>query len=76
MEERYKDDGTLSHNDQNRYSLKTGGTHMMPALRDPATSGEVSEDELINEMKAGRAKYVLLILAIIAVIVAAVFFLT
>ncbi len=76
MEERYKDDGTLSHNDQNLYSLKTGGTQMMPILRDPAANGEVSEDDLINEMKAGRAKYVFLILAIVAVIVAAVLFLT
>jgi Protein kinase domain len=64
MDERYKDDGTLSHGDQDKYSLKTGGTHMMPALRDkPGMSGQVSEDELINEMKRGRGKYVLAIIA-------------
>jgi eukaryotic-like serine/threonine-protein kinase len=70
MDERYKDDGTLSHNDQSRYSLKTGGTQMMPVLTESgAASGDVSEDELINEMKAGRGKYVLGILLIIAAVV-------
>jgi hypothetical protein len=68
MDERYKDDGSLSNTDQHRYSLKTGGTNMMPTIRDASAdgSGEVSENELINEMKAGRVKYVIAILLALA----------
>ena len=69
MDERYKDDGSISRGDKDKYSLKTGGTQMMPALRDkPGASGHVSEDELINEMKSGRGKYIIaLVLGVIAI---------
>ncbi|MEZ4362592.1 MAG: serine/threonine-protein kinase [Kofleriaceae bacterium] len=64
IDERYKDDGTISHGDKDKYSLKTGGTQMLPAIRDRSgMSGQVSEDELINEMKSGRGKYLVAILA-------------
>jgi hypothetical protein len=63
IDERYKDDGTVSHEDKEKYSLRTGGTEMMPRLRDPQaqSSAKVSEDELIGEMKSGRGKILALI---------------
>jgi eukaryotic-like serine/threonine-protein kinase len=58
IDERYKDDGTLSRSDKEKYSLRTGKTASLNALRDPAVSasmsGKVSEDALIGEMKGGR----------------------
>lgn len=62
MDERYKDDGSISHGDKDKYSLKTGGTQMLPAIRDKAASStQVSADELIGEMKSGRGKYIIAI---------------
>ncbi|HWO18998.1 MAG TPA: serine/threonine-protein kinase [Kofleriaceae bacterium] len=62
MDERYKDDGSLSHGDKEKYSLRTGGTEVMPRLRDSGvSSADVSEDELIGEMKAGRGKILALV---------------
>lgn len=57
IEDRYQDDGTVSHADRDKYSLKTGGTQMMAAIRAPApseSSPSVSERELVGEMKGGR----------------------
>jgi len=65
MDERYKDDGSISRGDKEKYSLRTGATQMMSALKDkdPATSmsGKVSEDALIGEMKSGRSMILILI---------------
>jgi len=72
IDERYKDDGSLSRTDKELYSLRTGATTSHTALRaaddQPATSSKVSEDALIDEMKGGRNR----IVAIIAVAVVAV----
>jgi hypothetical protein len=75
MDERYKDDGSLSHGDKEKYSLRTGGTEMLPRLRDASASGtDVSADELIGEMKAGRGKILALVgLAVIVLILIVVF---
>jgi protein kinase-like protein/zinc ribbon protein len=54
IEERYKDDGSLNRTDVERYSLKTGSTQMMQAVRDPGPAPQVSERELISDMKSGR----------------------
>jgi hypothetical protein len=54
IEERYKDDGSLNRSDVERYSLKTGSTQMMQAVRDPGPAPQVSERELISDMKSGR----------------------
>jgi hypothetical protein len=56
IDERYKDDGTISRSDKEKYSLRTGATQMMASVKDnPAASrGGVSEDALIGEMKSGR----------------------
>ena len=60
MDERYKDDGSITHGDKDKYSLRTGNTMMMSAIQDPNAAGgtttkeKVSEDALIGEMKGGR----------------------
>ena len=36
MDERYKDDGSISRSDKEKYSLRTGGTQMMMAARPTA----------------------------------------
>jgi len=67
LDERYKDDGSLSRSDKEKYSLRTGGTTRTAAIRDAGSSantgGKVSEDALIDEMKGGRNK----IFAVIAI---------
>jgi eukaryotic-like serine/threonine-protein kinase len=71
MDERYKDDGSITRGDKEKYSLRTGGTAMMQALRPEGagTSMKVSEDELIGEMKGGRkAVMIAIAVGIIAVI--------
>jgi hypothetical protein len=62
MDERYKDDGSISRGDKDKYSLRTGATQMMSAVN-PASSmsGKVSEDALIGEMKKGRSTIFILI---------------
>jgi hypothetical protein len=78
LDERYKDDGSLSRSDKDRYSLRTGATAGTKALRESAghtgTSGKVSEDELIGEMKGGRNK-IIAIVAVALVMVAVLVFL-
>jgi len=85
MDERYKDDGSISRGDKEKYSLRTGGTQMMSAVQDPrnrggageSTSGsKVSEDALIGEMKGGRTKYIAIGLAVLVVIILIVVFAT
>jgi hypothetical protein len=72
IEERYKDDGTLSRSDKEKYSLRTGKTTSgLSVIRDPgvSASGKVSEDALIGEMKGGR-NVVFAIIAIGVIVVA------
>ena len=72
MDERYKDDGSITRGDKDKYSLRTGATQMMPAITDGAgqSMNKVSEDALIGEMKGGRSKVIIgIIVAIVAVIV-------
>ena len=73
IEDRYKDDGTLSRQDAERLSLRTGATSMMQAMRDPnaaAVQGRrgkgLSEDDLVGEMKTGRGLLIFVILLILA----------
>ena len=73
IEDRYKDDGTLSRQDAERLSLRTGATQMMQAMRDPnaaAVGGRrgkgLSEDDLVGEMKQGRGLLIFVILLILA----------
>jgi len=71
MDERYKDDGSISRGDKEKYSLRTGGTQMMAAIKnDPGQSlNKVSEDALIGEMKGGRSKVLIAIaIAVVAIV--------
>lgn len=74
MDERYNDDGTITRSDKEKYSLRTGGTEMMPAMRDGGKASmsltKVSEDDLIGEMK-GLPKWLIaaLVLGVIAIVV-------
>ncbi|HEY4241641.1 MAG TPA: protein kinase [Kofleriaceae bacterium] len=64
IDERYKDDGSISRGDKEKYSLRTGGTAMMSAIEPNKVSQnlpKVGADDLVGEMKAGRNKYILLI---------------
>jgi serine/threonine-protein kinase len=69
MDERYTDDGTLTSQDQDRLSLRTGATMMMDAVQgSPRAASQVSEEELVSEMTAGRGKLILgVIVAVIVV---------
>jgi hypothetical protein len=72
IDERYKDDGSISRGDKEKYSLRTGATQMMSAIRgEPGAdaSGKVSEDALIGEMKGGRGKVIIAIVVALVVIV-------
>ncbi len=73
MDDRYRDDGSITHGDQAKFSLRTGSTQMMPAYKDPA-SGSVSEDELVGELKSGRGKILALIVLGVLVVVAVITF--
>lgn len=67
IDERYNDDGTVTRSDADKYSLRTGATSMMPAVRGGATGTQasVSERELVSEMKGGRN----LVIAVIVVVI-------
>jgi hypothetical protein len=76
LDERYKDDGSLSRTDKDLYSLRTGATLPTQALHDPArdtaAGHKVSENELIGEMKRGRNTVIALVavgLVVAAIIV-------
>jgi serine/threonine-protein kinase len=72
MDERYKDDGSISRGDKEKYSLRTGATQMMSAIRQDAAGqsmNKVSEDALIGEMKGGRSKVLLaIVIAVVAIV--------
>ena len=71
IDERYKDDGSLSRSDKEKYSLRTGATMMTTAIRDSganASMGGVSEDSLIDEMKGGRTRiFVFIAISLVAI---------
>ena len=74
IDERYKDDGSLSRTDKHKYSLRTGSTMATMALRESGShSGAVSEDALIGEMKRGRGR-ILALIAIGVVVLAVILF--
>ena len=74
IDERYKDDGSISRGDKEKYSLRTGATQMMSSVQDPRkgagdSTSKVSEDALIGEMKGGRNKIFLFIGIGVAVLI-------
>ena len=71
IDERYKDDGSISRSDKEKYSLRTGATQMMAKVPPGAdhSMNKVSEDVLVGEMKGGRRIVMIAIgLAIVAII--------
>ncbi len=75
IDERYTDDGSITGGDAEKYSLRTGNTSMMTAMRDDvAPSASVSERELVGEMKGGRNLMLIGIAVAVAAIVAIVVF--
>jgi len=59
MDERYKDDGSITQTDKERLSLRTGATMMLEAIPEQAkTTDLVSEADLVSEMTAGRNKII------------------
>ncbi len=74
IDERYKDDGSITAGDRQRLSLQTGHTQMMQAVQPTALPGErMGDDALIEEMQGGRKRTILLVvlglLAMAAVVV-------
>jgi len=72
IDERYKDDGSISRSDKEKYSLRTGATQMMSSIKDvpgaDASMNKIGEDVLVGEMKKGRTWVILAILgALIAI---------
>jgi hypothetical protein len=68
IDERYKDDGSISRGDKEKYSLRTGGTQSIGVLRDERGGAgasmsrhRVDEGDLIDEMKRGRQKVLIAI---------------
>src|SRR5262249_17807696 len=78
IDERYKDDGSISRTDKEKYSLRTGGAMIMQRVEGVphARLTEVSEDALIGEMKKGRSFVLIAILIAIVAVVAIVVFAT
>jgi hypothetical protein len=74
IDDRYRDDGSLSRTDKDKYSLRTGGTMTHKALREP-TAGRAkasSDDALIGELKSGRnAILIVIAVGLVAIVVAA-----
>lgn len=75
MDERYTDDGSISQQDQDRLSLRTGATMMMEAVNQhqQGPRASVSEADLVSEMTAGRNKILAALgvgVVVIAIIVA------
>lgn len=71
VEDRYKDDGSLTAKDRERLSLRTGATQMMPAVQVEApkrATERMDEAEIVKEMASGRGK----IIAIVAVVLLAI----
>src|SRR6185312_873107 len=72
MDERYKDDGSISRGDKEKYSLRTGATQMMSAIKQDGAGvsmNKVSEDALIGEMKGGRSRVLIAIaIAVVAIV--------
>jgi hypothetical protein len=72
IEDRYKDDGSISAKDREKFSLRTGATAMMPAVNIPegvpVAGAKMDERDMVSEMKGGRGKVLLIVIAAVIVI--------
>jgi serine/threonine protein kinase len=74
IDERYRDDGSLSRTDKHRYSLRTGLTTRQNVFRDPTGNPiKGADDTLIGELKSGRNWIVAAIAAGLVIVAIAVF---
>jgi hypothetical protein len=78
IEDRYKDDGSITDRDRERLSLRTGATQMMPVIKAAAPTGgdKMGEDELAKELSAGRGKMIALVVVALLLIAAVVLYFT
>ncbi len=69
IEDRYKDDGTITAADRERLSLRTGDTAFgMKADRAPVVPGErMGEDDLARELRGGNTRLFLIIASVVMV---------
>jgi hypothetical protein len=65
MDERYKDDGSISRGDKEKYSLRTGGTQMMAAMKDKDAASSMGR---VSEMKSGRSKIIMIVVGALLVV--------
>jgi hypothetical protein len=71
MEDRYTDDGSISDDDRGKFSLRTGHTQQMAAMRPDqiprqSKSGAPAVDELVGEMKSKAWIWVVLAVVVLA----------
>lgn len=71
LEERYRDDGSVTADDSKLYSLRTGMSQRLPVVAPPADARGVSERELIGEMRAARGWLVLSIGVVVTILTGA-----
>jgi hypothetical protein len=81
MDERYEDDGSVSQEDRQQHSLRTGNTEMMQAIsaddvrRSMEVDGGVTEEDLIADMQAGRQKIIIAVVIGLLVVIGVIAFL-
>jgi hypothetical protein len=69
LEERYRDDGSVTADDSKLYSLRTGVSQQLPAVAPPVDARGVSERELIGELRASRG-WLMLSLGVLVTVLA------
>jgi hypothetical protein len=74
IEDRYKDDGTLTTEDRKKFSLRTGGTATaLPTVKPGMVPGDaMTEQDVIREVSGSRRGLVLAVAAIVVIAVVAV----
>jgi hypothetical protein len=74
IEDRYKDDGTLTTEDRKKFSLRTGGTATaLPTVKPGMVPGDAMTDQdVIREVSGSRRGLVLAVAAIVVIAVVAV----
>jgi eukaryotic-like serine/threonine-protein kinase len=74
IEDRYKDDGSLTTDDRKKFSLRTGGTATaLPTVKPGMVPGDaMTEQDVIREVSGSRRGLVLAVAAIVVIAVVAV----
>jgi hypothetical protein len=71
LEERYRDDGTVSVDDRKKYSLRSGATSAgLPAVGGVVPGDRMSAEEMMGEI--GGGKRTVIVIAAVAVVLAVV----